>query len=303
MTIIGRLFNYVEIKTKITSVFPFFMTLAYLAANGKTIDPLRSIVFFLGMLSFDLTATTVNNFFDTKKNHQTLPFPRRTALIITLILLAVSSALGIWLVLLTDAVVLVLGILCFLFGLMYSAGPVPISHGPYGEAISGLFYGVVIPFIIIHINAPGWILLFDHTKDWGSLTFVLASEPLFAFLLVSLLPFCLTAGIMLANNICDLERDKTVGRFTLAFYLGKRAVTLFSLLYYTVYASVVTSVLLGYLPLTSLLLLLTYIPVRANLRRFRERQIKEETFIVSIKNFLIIIIPHTLLIWAGMLIP
>jgi 1,4-dihydroxy-2-naphthoate octaprenyltransferase len=41
-----RLLSYVEIKTKITSVFPFLMTLGYLLLNAKAIDPLRSAVFF-----------------------------------------------------------------------------------------------------------------------------------------------------------------------------------------------------------------------------------------------------------------
>ena len=154
MDAVRRLFTYVEIKTKITSVFPFLMTLAYLFVNGVSIDPLRPAVFFFGMFLFDLTATTINNYNDTKKNHQTLTFPRKTALIITIALLLVSTALGIWLAALTDIVVLLAGTLCFLFGILYSFGPVPISHGPYGELVSGFFYGFVIPFIVVYINAP-----------------------------------------------------------------------------------------------------------------------------------------------------
>lgn len=298
-----RLFKYVEIKTKITSVFPFLLTLAYLKINDRDIDPLRTAVFFIGMLAFDLTATTINNYFDTKNNHQTLQFARRDAAIITCALLTVSTALGIWLVLLTDTVVLALGILCFVFGMLYSSGPVPISHGPYGELISGVFYGMVIPFILVYINAPGWILLLAHTSSWSSVTIVLATKPLISFLLMSLLPFCLTAGIMLANNICDLERDISVGRFTLVYYLRRRALTLFAMLYYTAYASVILMVILGYLPLTCLLILLTLIPVQKNLNLFRLRQIKEETFVVSIKNFLLIIVTQTVLILVGMLLP
>jgi 1,4-dihydroxy-2-naphthoate octaprenyltransferase len=65
-----RLLKYIEIQTKITNVLPFLMTLAYLFASGKHIDPLRTLVFFAGMFLFDLTATTINNYSDTKKNHQ-----------------------------------------------------------------------------------------------------------------------------------------------------------------------------------------------------------------------------------------
>jgi 1,4-dihydroxy-2-naphthoate octaprenyltransferase len=78
------------------------------------------------MFIFDLTATTINNYVDTKKNHQTLQFTRKTALAITLALFVISMSLGLYLVYLTDAVLLVLGFICFLFGVIYSWGPVPI---------------------------------------------------------------------------------------------------------------------------------------------------------------------------------
>ena len=145
MGIVKRTLSYVEIKTKITSVFPFLMGLAYLHSSGYGIDPLKTVVFFLGMFCFDLTATTVNNYYDTKKNHQTLQFARPTAMAILLILFAVSVFFGLFLVYLSDPVVLLLGVLCFFFGIIYSYGPVPISHGPYGEIVSGFFYGLIDP--------------------------------------------------------------------------------------------------------------------------------------------------------------
>ncbi|MEA4822810.1 MAG: UbiA family prenyltransferase [Clostridiaceae bacterium] len=298
---IRRLFNYVEIKTKITSVFPFIMTLGYLFLNGKHIDYLRSIVFFFGMFLFDLTATTINNYNDTKNNNQLLAFSRRTSLNITLVLLLLSTALGIWLAALTDIVVLLAGMLCFFFGIIYSYGPIPISHGPYGEAVSGFFYGALIPFILIHINAPGWLVSLSLSLDKISLT--LNPLPLLGFILLAVLPFCLTANIMLANNICDLEHDTAVRRYTLAYYLKRRAIYLFALLYYTVYASVVMMVILRFLTPLSLLLLVTFIPVQKNIHSFFMKQDKEETFILSIKNFLLIISVHIILIFLGGLLP
>ncbi len=302
MDAVRRLFTYVEIKTKITSVFPFLMTLAYLFVNGVSIDPLRPAVFFFGMFLFDLTATTINNYNDTKKNHQTLTFPRKTALIITIALLLVSTALGIWLAALTDIVVLLAGTLCFLFGILYSFGPVPISHGPYGELVSGFFYGFVIPFIVVYINAPE--TLFTYSLAGGALAVEFQVMPLIGLILLAVLPTCLTANIMFANNICDLEHDIAVKRFTLAYYLKrKHALYLFAALYYVSYASVILMVALGDLPVTSLLLLVTLIPVQKNIHMFFEKQVKEETFIVAIRNFLLIIITHIALIFLGALLP
>ncbi len=77
-----RFLKYIEIQTKITSVLPFLMTLAYLFAGSRHIEPLKTLIFFAGMLLFDLTATTINNYSDTKKNHQVLQFKRSTALLI-----------------------------------------------------------------------------------------------------------------------------------------------------------------------------------------------------------------------------
>lgn len=302
MRVVKELFSYVEIKTKVTSVFPFLMTLAYLFANKMAIDLPRTAVFFFGMLLFDLTATSINNYEDSKKTGQPLAFPRKTALLVTLFLLFLSAALGLWLVALTDAVVLIAGGLCFLFGVMYSYGPVPISHGPYSELASGFFYGFLVPFLIVYINAPQTLLTCALSNGTLAVSFELM--PLLGLVLLSVLPFCLTANIMLANNICDRERDIAAKRFTLAHYLGqKRSLYLFAALYYLAYVSVAAMAVFGLLPPTSLLLLLTLVPVQKNIRAFFKKQEKGETFILSVKNFLIVILAHSALIALGGLLP
>lgn len=302
MGILKRTLSYVEIKTKITSVFPFLMGLAYLHSSGYRMDPHKTTVFFLGMFCFDLTATTINNYYDTKKNRQTLQFPRPTAMAIMVALFAVSVILGLFLVYLSDPVVLLLGVLCFFFGIIYSFGPVPISHGPYGEIVSGLFYGLLIPAILIYINLPEGGLFSYSLNDW-KLSLILDIRSSLGLLMLSVVPFCLTANIMLANNICDLERDVAVNRYTLAYYLGKKSLWLFAALYYVAFLSVIAMVAVGLLSPLSLILLISLIPVQKNINLFLKRQSKEETFIVSIKNFLIVIILHTLLIFFGSFLP
>lgn len=302
MDIVKRILSYVEIKTKITSIFPFLMGLAYLHSSGYGIDRLKTGVFFLGMFFFDLTATTINNYYDSKKNHQALPFARRTAMVIMLILLAVSVIIGLFLVYLSNPVVLLLGGLCFFFGIIYSYGPVPISHGPYGEIVSGFFYGLLIPAILMVINiSEGG--LFSYSLGSGKLSMVLDIQSAAGILLLSVVPFCLTANIMLANNICDVKNDVAVNRYTLAYYLGGKALWLFAVLYYTAYLSVVAMVAAGFLSPLSLILLISLIPVQKNINLFFQKQIKEETFILSIKNFLIVIIWHILLIFLGSFLP
>jgi 1,4-dihydroxy-2-naphthoate octaprenyltransferase len=301
MGTVKRFLDYVEIRTKITSVFAFLLTLAYLRLSGRAIDPLRSLVFFCGMFLFDLTATTINNYTDTKKDAQPLPFQRSKAFLVTIVLLLLSAAFGIYLVTLTDVVVLLLGLLCFFFGVIYSYGPIPLSHTPFGEMASGFFYGVLIPLILFYINDPK--ALFTYALSWESISVSVRIVPMIGFLLLAVLPFCLTANIMLANNICDAPRDVLVHRFTLAFYLKKYALYVFAMLYYASYLSVIALVVFGFISPLSLLLLVTVIPVQKNINVFFKKQVKAETFSVSIKNFVLIISVHIILIFAGSFLP
>lgn len=284
---IKRFLSYVEIKTKITSVFAFLLTFGYLLYRGQPIDCLRTGVFFFSMFLFDLTTTAINNFIDTKTNDQVLQFQRRIALAIIFALFAISTALGLYLAYLTDIVVLLLGGICFLTGVFYTYGPVPISRMPLGELMSGLFYGLFIPFLLLYINMPeGTFLTLE--AGWETIRLELEVMPIVSVLLLSVPPVCTTANIMLANNICDVEKDAAVRRYTLPYYLGKKALYLHAFLYYAAYASIAVMAALGILSPVCLLSLLTIFIVQKNVNIFMERQDKASTFITSIKNYIII---------------
>lgn len=293
-----RFLSYVEIKTKITSVFAFLMTLAYLFSIGRSINLDKTLIFFAAMFLFDLTTTAINNYVDTKTNDQVLQFGRKTAFAIIIMLFTLSAALGLYLAYITDVVVLILGGLCFLCGVFYTYGPIPISRQPLGELFSGLFYGVLIPFLILYINMPeGTYLTLGYSTEVIKLSVNI--RPVITVLLLSAAPFCTTANIMLANNICDLEKDIAVKRHTLPYYIGRKALYLFAALYYLVYLSVVVMVVFGMLSPVSLLLLVTLIPVQKNINLFFKKQEKATTFITSIKNYVIIMATDCLLIFIS----
>ncbi len=296
---IGRFFNYVEIKTKITSTFAFLITIAYLFYIGNPVNWKLTLIFFAAMFIFDMTTTAINNYIDTKTNHQSLGFERKTALAVIYVLLGISTALGLYLAYLSDLVVLLIGAVCFMCGILYTFGPIPISRQPLGEIFSGVFYGLLIPFIILYINLPKGTLL-TLSASLTAVNLNLNINPLITVILLSVPPVCATANIMLANNICDLERDITVNRFTLPYYLGKRkAVYLFAGLYYLVYLDIILMVILGKLPVLCLLSLITVYPVQKNINLFFKEQDKAKTFIVSIKNYVLIMGSISLLIFIG----
>ncbi len=297
--VIGRFLNYVEIKTKITSTFAFLITMAYLFYIGNPVNWKLTLIFFASMFIFDMTTTAINNYIDTKTNHQSLDFERKTALAIIFVLLGISIALGLYLAYLSDLVVLLIGAVCFMCGILYTFGPIPISRQPLGEIFSGLFYGLLIPFILLYINLPVGTLL-NLSVNFTAINLNLNIMPLITVILLSVPPVCTTANIMLSNNICDLERDIAVKRFTLPYYLGKRkGVYLFAGLYYLVYLDIILMVVLGKLPVVCLLSLITLYPVQKNINLFFKEQDKAKTFIVSIKNYVLIMGSISLLIFIG----
>ncbi|OPX44418.1 1,4-dihydroxy-2-naphthoate octaprenyltransferase [Ruminiclostridium hungatei] len=294
-----KLLNYTEIKTKITSIFAFLMTIAYIYSLNKPINWRLTLIFFVSMFVFDLTTTAINNYIDTKTNHQTLDFKRGTALMIIYVLFLISAGFGLYLAYLTDVVVLLLGAVCFICGVFYTFGPVPISRQPLGEIFSGLFYGLLIPFLLLYINMPeGTYLTLKLGLDLVSLEMKVI--PLITVILLSIAPICTTANIMLANNICDVDKDISVMRYTLPYYLGnKPALYLFAALYYMPYAAIIAMVAGGMLSPICLTALVTLIFVQKNINTFFKLQDKEKTFICSIKNYVIIMASITLVIFIS----
>lgn len=296
---IKKFFNYIEIRTKITSTLTFAMTIGFLLYQNQTINWKLTLIFFLSMFLFDLTTTAINNYIDSKGNEQILDFKRRTSLYIIYCLFAASTLLGLYLVYLSDIIVLAAGGVCFLCGVLYTYGPIPISRQPLGEVFSGFFYGVMIPFILMYINTPAGTFL-SYQISLESISLNLQVIPIISLLLFAVIPFCVTANIMLANNICDLQKDILVRRFTLPYYIGEKALLLFAGLYYTTYAAIVIMVIMKILSPICLLSLFSIILVQKNINQFFKKQEKASTFVCSIKNFVIIMGTNTIVIFMSL---
>ncbi len=295
---INKFFNYIEIKTKITSTFAFLMTMAYLFYIKGEINWELTLVFFAAMFIFDLSTTAINNYIDTKTNQQTLVYTRKTAKNIIFVLIGLSTALGLYLAYRTDIIILIIGAVSFACGVFYTFGPVPISRQPLGEVFSGLFYGFFIPFILLYINMPKNTFL-SLIIDLDTISLDIFVVPILTILLLSIAPICTTANIMLANNICDLERDVAVKRYTLPYYLGHKSVYLFAVLNYLAYLGIILMVLFKFLSPICLSALLTIFLVQRNINTFLEVQDKETTFICSIKNYVIIMSSITMVIFVS----
>lgn len=167
--------------------------------------------------------------------------------------------------------------------------------------MSGFFYGMMIPFILMYINTPEGTFL-TYKLSWETIYLSVQVVPILTLFLFAVIPFSVTANIMLANNICDVEKDVAVRRHTLPYYIGKKALPLFAGLYYITYISTILLVIFKILSPVTLLAVLTIIPVQRNIRIFWKKQEKSTTFNISIINFILIMGGNALAIFLSVIL-
>jgi len=297
----------VEIQTKVASMVPFFTGSLFAIYNYNQFDIKNFLLMLISLLSFDMVATTINNYIDYKeaekkhgynyeKHNAIVRYNIKEATVIKtiIILFSIASITGFFLFLNTDSVVLILGIISFIVGVLYSYGPIPISRMPLGEIFSGFFMGFIIIFLATYIHVFSTDIVNILLKN-NLINIMFNYKEIIKIFFVSLPAVNGIANIMLANNVCDIEDDLENKRFTLVIHIGvEKALKLFKILYYISYINITILVLLNILPAFSLLVLLTYIPVKNNINKFFKNQQKNETFIFSVQNFLLINVSYAL---------
>lgn len=297
--------KYVEIQTKVASVIPFILGTLYVFYRFNSFNASTFIIMFISLISFDMATTAINNYIDFKKankkegygyeEHNALVrdgIKESAAIAIIIVLLSIAVCFGIILTVRTNIVVLLIGMLSFITGILYTFGPVPISRMPLGEAFSGFFMGFIILFLAVYIQVFDKNLVsIAYTNNILSLNLNIIEISL--IFIVSIPTIGGIANIMLANNICDVEDDIVNNRFTLPYYIGrKNALNLFAFLYYIGYAGIIIGVILKALPTASLIVIITLIPVYKNIKAFVIKPMKNETFVFAVKNLLIINLSH-----------
>ncbi|AGB40436.1 1,4-dihydroxy-2-naphthoate octaprenyltransferase [Halobacteroides halobius DSM 5150] len=291
----------VEIKTKVASMIPFLLGSLYTLYHFNNFNFKNFIFMLISLLTIDMATTAINNYYDYKRANKTHGYnyeshnaivknnlKESTVRFIILALLIIAVLFGIILVLNTNFVVLILGVLSFSVGILYSFGPIPISQTPLGEAFSGVFMGFLITFISIYIHVFNQNIAF-LLYNQGLLSLHLNIIEITYIFLFSIPLIIGIANIMLANNICDIKDDLENNRYTLPTYIGKsNSLKLFKTLYYLVYLDLILLLIFKVTPLICLITLLTFIPVKKNIDLFMKKQSKADTFILSVKNFIII---------------
>ncbi len=205
----------VEIRTKLVSVSALAIGTVYAWYDTGRVRPIPLVLVVIAALSVDMGTTAFNSFFDYARGVDSWLFNREKdkvlvhqgvapahAFLISVALFAVAAGLGIALAVLVHPVLILVGIASMAVGLLYNAGPLPISHTPVGELFAGGFLGTVLVLIAYSVHG--------HTPDASAF-------------LVSCPSWLFVASILTTNNTCDIQGDRAAGRKTLSVLLGRRA--------------------------------------------------------------------------------
>ena len=173
----------------------------------------------------------------------------KTVLNLAFSFFGIAILLGVYICSQSSWWIAIIGLICMLFGYLYTGGPFPIAYTPFGEFFSGFFMGTVIIGISYFIQT-------------GAVTTsaILVSIPVAIFI----------GCIMLSNNIRDREGDRENGRKTIAILLGhKNAVRFLALLFLIAYTLTAIFSFTGVLPLWSLLPLISAIKAASVIKKFQ----------------------------------
>ncbi|MBE6053264.1 MAG: 1,4-dihydroxy-2-naphthoate polyprenyltransferase [Clostridium sartagoforme] len=306
----------VEIQTKVASVIPFLLGTFYTLYRYDNFNIKNAIIMFASMIIFDMTTTAINNYMDYAKavkkegygyeTHNAIVKYNLNPILVKLtiyIMLSLATFLGLLLVKNTNIIVLLVGAVSFVIGITYSFGPIPISRTPFGEILSGLAMGFIITFLAIYIHIFDLKILSISFSNLNNVSINLNIVELIYIFIISLPLIMGIANIMLANNICDIEDDIVNKRYTLPIYIGKEnALKVFKWIYYIGFIAIVAGVLLRILPIVSIVTLLALKIVQKNINKFNKIQTKKDTFILAVKNCVIMNAFYALTVLVGVIL-
>lgn len=197
------------------SIIPVFFA-GILALRQEAFSASMFYILLCAALLMQSAVNSLNDYYDfirgtdsienTPENDDTVlvlnSFDPAKARLIGIGFLLAALALGVYVVVKTNYIPLIIGIIGTVTVIAYSAGPHPLSYMPLGEFTSGVVMGILLPMAVYAALAGemAWRLLY----------------------------YCLplTMGIamvMMTNNTCDIERDSAAGRKTLPILLGRKS--------------------------------------------------------------------------------
>ena len=242
-----------RVRTLPAAVAPVLVGTA-LAGYLHVFHPLRFTAALIGAVFIQVGTNLSNDYSDARRGADSEDrlgpvritagglVPPKGVLVATYVSFGVAVLAGAYLIAVAGWQLLLVGAASILAGVLYTGGPRPYGYEGLGELFVFLFFGIVAV-------AGSFFVQVKHL-DWEA--FALAVP-------VGLL----AAGILMVNNIRDIDTDRRAGKRTLAVRLGRaRARVLFAVTVYVAYLLVPVTWLFGPLKAWVLLPWLT-LPVAA----------------------------------------
>src|SRR5579859_3228356 len=200
-----------------------------LAGFGHVFHPLRFLAALLGAIFIQVGTNLSNDYSDARRGADTEDrlgpvrvtagglVPPRQVLVATYVSFGVAVLAGIYLIVVAGWQLLLVGAASILAGVLYTGGPRPYGYEGLGEVFVFLFFGIVA--------VAGSFFVQVRHLEWEA--FALAVP-------VGLI----AAGILVVNNVRDIDSDRRARKRTLAVRLGReRTRALFASMVYLAYVT------------------------------------------------------------------
>jgi 1,4-dihydroxy-2-naphthoate polyprenyltransferase len=215
-----------RVRTLPAAIAPVLVGTA-LAGYFGVFHPLRLVAALIGAMFIQVGTNLSNDYSDARRGADTEDrlgpvrvtagglVPPRQVLVATYLTFGVAVLAGAYLIAVAGWQLLLVGAASILAGVLYTGGPRPYGYEGLGELFVFLFFGIVAV-------AGSFFVQVEHL-DWEA--FALAVP-------VGLI----AAGLLVVNNVRDIDTDRRAGKRTLAVRLGRtRTRGLFAVIVYLAY--------------------------------------------------------------------
>ncbi|MCS6871528.1 MAG: 1,4-dihydroxy-2-naphthoate octaprenyltransferase [Anaerolineae bacterium] len=213
------------------------------AIQAGVFEPIRFLLALIGALLLQIASNLINEYVDYRRGTDALKvagmgmvlsegkLSAQQVLIGAIVTTVGGALIGLVLVALSGTTLLWIGMIGVAAVVLYTAGPLPLSHLGLGEVTAFLCFGPLMTFGTYYA-----------VSGQESVPSLLAGVPL-GFTV---------AAILHANNMRDIEADRAANKRTLAVRFGLRGAFIeYNILIYGAYVALAALIVAGIAPLTT----------------------------------------------------